>query len=172
MRTAKLIEVCDAFGWKFSRLALPAGARYSYIVPADIPRSSLPAVSFWTKGWVSGVNLTTGSQIADRLPGVLTSELTQAVRAGRFVLTAREYSEWWCASTKLNGGRLPSLSSLAMSPGSIVDVEEVMNLLVCSGDVIAGGQSYGPGQSFVAYPGSTILPTANSLALRIQEPRT
>ena len=133
MRQATFIERRVAFGWTFTRLALPAGGSYGYLLPADTPRASLPAVSFWTVGRVTGVNMTTGNAVADRVPGVLTSELPATVRAGRFVLTAQEYSEWWCVAASSNMGQLPGLTRLVAQAGVVTPITPGERIMICSG---------------------------------------
>lgn len=146
MKRASLIAQHDAFGWSVSHLSLPAGVAYSYIVSADTDRSLLPAVSFWTRGRVTGVNVTTGAAIDDRVPGTLTSALARVVRAGRFVLTAEQDSEWWCIAAKTNRGQLPGLSSFDLTSGQSATLDPGQRLLICSGSASFGPATLGPGE--------------------------
>ena len=159
MKVARLIQQVQAFGWEVSNLSLDTGAVYRYIIPTDIHRSRLPAVSIWTRGRVAGVNLTTGNQVADRVPGVLTSDLSAAVRAGRYELTATEPSEWWCVASKLNGGQLPRLRAVVLSQSQILTLEQPAMLLVCSGSI----NGLGPGQSGVI--DTSLMAAADSIGV-------
>jgi hypothetical protein len=128
MKQATLLKSVDAFGWRVVKLSLPAGHSYGVLAGADRPRSSVGTITLFTKGRITGTNLTTGEQLSDRLPGLMSNTL-DAIKSGRYVLTAAEDSEWWCLDERVNGGLLPGVTLVNAEEGQVVEGM----CLVCSG---------------------------------------
>lgn len=119
MKQATSLCTVEAFGWKLVKMALPAGHSYGLIVGADRDRAAVGTVTLFTKGRITGVNVSTGEQLDVREPGVLSTTLGP-LKAGKRVLTAEDAAEWWCIDERVNGFSLPAVSLVRAAAGQLV----------------------------------------------------
>lgn len=122
------ITKVDAFGWKLHWVRAATGTWYDMVVARPSSIRACGVYSFYTKGLVQGINLTTGQRVPDRVPGLLSCTLPD-IDGGIYRYTAQEPSEWWCIDRTFNGGNLPPFNPLKMSANQSYEGM----LLVCSG---------------------------------------
>lgn len=105
-----------AFGWCFHWVRGDTGTWYDMAVSRPSSVKDCGVYSFYTKGLLHGVNLTTGQRMPDRVPGLLSTTLPD-IPAGIYRYTAQEPSEWWCIDQKFNSGLHPPVMGRKLAAG-------------------------------------------------------
>lgn len=104
---------------------------------------------FLTKGTLAVCLEETGEVLENRVAGWLNTEHTNAgsKSRGTFNYEAIEESQWLCIPLSLNGGSLPNLSSLVLSPGESAPLSQGTNVYLVRGSLDVNGKLFtGPTQ--------------------------
>lgn len=151
-----LYQYYRAFGWLVVRANRPDGSVTPVTVEADSQRSESSARTLYTQGELLNRCLTDDLPVVGRKPGVYSLDLNP-IRAGKYELTAKGDVVWWCIDKANNGGQLPDLAPIIMSPGESKQFAAGARILLCEGSVYRGEEVLSGPKTITLAENTTLL---------------
>jgi len=131
------------FGWTYFYKELPAGYRYSVVVPTDTSFAAAKTIAYWVAG-----NVVSESNVRGRAAGDLT-DLSLSLPAGKYIWKVESDTKWWCTHAVANGGEVPEVTKTIIEAGDTAtfDVGALLFLAegkftVNGGDAVQGPKTY------------------------------
>ena len=129
----------NVFGWNFYKSSVEAGEKFCLEVRRESSPAKLTAQTIYTKGRITGHKVGDPSFVAaERIAGFGNDLLPNPVPALTMLMTAQEYSEWWCVSLPTNTS-LPAVEYIRLTPNESMSISNGDLIFICDGTASFSG---------------------------------
>ena len=155
------------FGWTYFYKELPAGYRYSVVVPTDTSFAAAKTIAYWVAGNVVGE-----SNVRGRAAGDLT-DLSLSLPAGKYIWKVESDTKWWCTHAVANDGAVPDVTKVIIEADDTATFNSGTLLFLAEGVFkVNGGEAVqGPKPYKVVTDGTTFKAVTKTYGLTFAKER-
>lgn len=141
MNAIKEFTRYNLFGWDVFKKIMPSGEIYGTTIEDPVTFADVGLITFWTKGFITGVNTTTGEKTPDRMAGYITNP-DNPIPPGVYEYTVEEATEWFCLPSFANGNDSPKLSPVVIKQGESFILEPGTLVAFLRGAFVLNGEAF------------------------------